>query len=47
MPQTMGFRSITLFQPNQDTKEKMKKKPNHKENFRRLIKLCKPTKTQP
>ena len=30
MPQTVGFRSIALFQPNQDIKEKMKKKPNHK-----------------
>ena len=30
MPQTVGFRSIALLQPNQDTKEKMKKKPNHK-----------------
>ncbi len=30
MPQTVGFRLIALLQPNQDTKEKMKKKPNHK-----------------
>jgi hypothetical protein len=30
MPQTVGFRSIALLQPNQDAKEKMKNKPNHK-----------------
>jgi hypothetical protein len=30
MPQTAGFRSVALLQPNQDTKEKMKKKPKHK-----------------
>ena len=47
MPQTVGFRSSALLQPNQDTGEKMKKKPNRKENFRRLGKLWKQTKTQP
>jgi hypothetical protein len=30
MPQTVGFRSSALLQPNQDTKEKMKKKPDRK-----------------
>ncbi len=30
MPQTVGFRSSALLQPNQGTKEKVKKKPNHK-----------------
>jgi len=47
MPRTVGFRSSALLQSNQDTKEKMKKKPNHKKNFRRLVKLWKQTKTQP
>jgi len=47
MSQTAGFRSIALFQPNQDAKEKMKKKPDRKDNFRRLGKLWKQTKTQP
>ena len=30
MSQTVGFRSSALLQPNQDTKEKMKKKPDRK-----------------
>jgi hypothetical protein len=30
MSQTVGFRSSALLQPNQGTKEKVKKKPNHK-----------------
>jgi hypothetical protein len=30
MPRTVGFRSIALLQAHQDTKEKRKKKPNHK-----------------